>query len=118
MVKADLDYLENTLSTVEAHKYFIEFKSNEDQRIGYMPLSNFNLIQHQEIKLSKDEFIAAAGNRGEAPIINTASDLFIKSFKLASTHEQNLLSTGFQQSYFIVPDDIYKTIDYMDNFLH
>ncbi|MBL3730476.1 ABC transporter permease [Lysinibacillus sp. HST-98] len=112
MVKADLDYLENTLSTVEAHKYFIEFKSNEDQRIGYMPLSNFNLIQHQEIKLSKDEFIAAAGNRGEAPIINTASDLFIKSFKLASTHEQNLLSTGFQQSYFIVPDDIYKIIDY------
>lgn len=112
MVKTDLDYLENTLSTVQAHKYFIEFKSNEDQRIGYMPLSDYNLIQHQENKLSKDEFIAVAGSRGVAPTTNNASDLYIKSFKLASTHEQNLLSTGFQQSYFIVPDDIYKTIDY------
>lgn len=112
MVKADLDYLEDTLSTVQAHKYFIEFKSNEDQRIGYMPLSDYNLIQHQDNKLSKDEFIAVAGSRDVAPITNSASDLYIKSFNLASTHEQNLLSTGFQQSYFIVPDDIYKTIDY------
>lgn len=112
MVKADLDYLEDTLSTVQAHKYFIEFKSNEDQRIGYMALSDYNLIQHQDNKLSKDEFIAVAGSRDVAPTTNNASDLYIKSFKLASTHEQNLLSTGFQQSYFIVPDDIYKTIDY------
>lgn len=112
MVKADLDYLEDTLSTVQAHKYFIEFKSKEDQRIGYMALSDYNLIQHQDNKLSKDEFIAVAGSRDVAPTTNNASDLYIKSFKLASTHEQNLLSTGFQQSYFIVPDDIYKTIDY------
>ncbi|MDP1395433.1 ABC transporter permease [Lysinibacillus capsici] len=112
MVKADLDYLEDTLSTVQAHKYFIEFKSNEDQRIGYMALSDYNLIQHQDNKLSKDEFIAVAGSRDVAPTTNNASDLYITSFKLASTHEQNLLSTGFQQSYFIVPDDIYKTIDY------
>ncbi|WP_347723339.1 ABC transporter permease [Lysinibacillus capsici] len=112
MVKDDLDYLEDTLSTVQAHKYFIEFKSNEDQRIGYMALSDYNLIQHQDNKLSKDEFIAVAGSRDVAPTTNNASDLYITSFKLASTHEQNLLSTGFQQSYFIVPDDIYKTIDY------
>lgn len=112
MVKADLDYLEDTLSTVQAQRYFIEFKSNEDQRIGYMALSDYNLIQHQDNKLSKDEFIAVAGSRDVAPTTNNTSDLYIKSFKLASTHEQNLLSTGFQQSYFIVPDDIYKTIDY------
>lgn len=112
MVKDDLDYLEDTLSTVQAERYFIEFKSNEDQRIGYMALSDYNLIQHQDNKLSKDEFIAVAGSRDVAPTTNNASDLYIKSFKLASTHEQNLLSTGFQQSYFIVPDDIYKTIDY------
>ncbi|WP_281217025.1 FtsX-like permease family protein [Lysinibacillus capsici] len=112
MVKADLDYLEDTLSTVQAQRYFIEFKSNEDQRIGYMALSDYNLIQYQDNKLSKDEFIAVAGSRDVAPTTNNTSDLYIKSFKLASTHEQNLLSTGFQQSYFIVPDDIYKTIDY------
>lgn len=112
MVKTDLDYLENTLSTVQTHKYFIEFKSHEAQRIGYMALSDYNLIQQQKNDLGKDEFIAVAGSRGIAPITNTAGDLYIKTFKLASTHEQNLLSTGFQQSYFVVSDDIYDTIDY------
>ncbi|QSB12078.1 ABC transporter permease [Lysinibacillus fusiformis] len=112
MVKADLDYLEKTLSTVQAHKYYIEFKSNEDQRIGYMALSDYNLLQQQETDLGKDEFIAVAGSRDVAPIINTANDLYINSFKLARTQEQNLLSTGFQQSYFIIPDDIYDAIDY------
>lgn len=112
MVKTDLDYLENTLSTVQTHKYFIEFKSHEAQRIGYMALSDYNLIQQEKNDLGKDEFIAVAGSRGIAPITNTAGDLYIKTFKLASTHEQNLLSTGFQQSYFVVSDDIYDTIDY------
>lgn len=112
MVKTDLDYLENTLSTVQTHKYFIEFKSHEAQRIGYIALSDYNLIQQQKNDLGKDEFIAVAGSRGIAPITNTAGDLYIKTFKLASTHEQNLLSTGFQQSYFVVSDDIYDTIDY------
>lgn len=112
MVKADLDYLEKTLSTVQAHKYYIEFKSHEDQRIGYMALSDYNLLQQQDTDLGKDEFIAVAGSRDVAPIINTANDLYIHSFKLARTQEQNLLSTGFQQSYFIIPDDIYDAIDY------
>ncbi|WP_342442313.1 FtsX-like permease family protein [Lysinibacillus sp. FSL K6-0075] len=112
MVKADLDYLEKTLSTVQAHKYYIEFKSHEDQRIGYMALSDYNLLQQQDTDLGKDEFIAVAGSRDVAPIINTANDLYINSFKLARTQEQNLLSTGFQQSYFIIPDDIYDAIDY------
>lgn len=112
MVKADLDYLEKTLSTVQAHKYYIEFKSNEDQRIGYMSLSDYNLLQQQETDLGKDEFIAVAGSRSVAPVTNNANDLYIKSFKLAKINEQNLLSTGFQKSYFIIPDDIYDAIDY------
>ncbi|WP_155592551.1 FtsX-like permease family protein [Lysinibacillus cavernae] len=112
MVKADLDNLEEKLSTVQASKYFIEFKSNEDKRLGYMALSDYNLLQHQEITLRKDEFIAVAGSRGVAPTTNNTNDPYIKSFKLVKINEQNLLSTGFQQSYFIVPDDIYQAIDY------
>lgn len=77
-----------------------------------MALSDYNLLQQQETDLGKDEFIAVAGSRDVAPIINTANDLYINSFKLARTQEQNLLSTGFQQSYFIIPDDIYDAIDY------
>ncbi|MFS0818024.1 FtsX-like permease family protein [Lysinibacillus sp. 1P01SD] len=112
MVKKDLDYLETKLATVEANKYFIEFKSNEDQRLGYMALSDYNLLLQQDNDLRKDEFIAVAGSRGVLPITQNASDKYIKSFKLANINEQNLLSTGFQNSYFIVPDDIYQAIDY------
>ncbi|WP_338652315.1 FtsX-like permease family protein [Lysinibacillus sp. Y5S-8] len=112
MVKADLDYLENNLSSVRAQKFFIEFKSNEDQRIGYMALSDYNLLQQQENVLHQNEFIAVAGSRGVATITDNASDPYIKSFKLTKTIEQNLLSTGFQHSYFIVPDSIYQAIDY------
>ncbi len=112
MVKKDLDYLETKLATVEANKYFIEFKSNEDQRLGYMALSDYNLLLQQDNDLRKDEFIAVAGSRGVSPITENASDKYIKSFKLANINEQNLLSTGFQHSYFIVPDDIYQAINY------
>lgn len=112
MVKGDLDYLQSKLAAVKANKYFIEFKSNEDHRLSYMALSDYSLLQQQEISLSENEFIAVAGNQGVAPITNNASDRYIKSLKLAKINEQNLLSTGFQQTYFIVPDQIYQSIDY------
>ncbi|QPA54764.1 ABC transporter permease [Lysinibacillus sphaericus] len=112
IIKADLDYLEKKLATVKANKYFIEFKSDENRRLGYMSLSDYNLLQQKEISLNENEFIAVAGNHGIAPITNNASDRYIKSFKLAEMNEKNLLSTGFQETYFIVPDSIYQSIDY------
>lgn len=112
IIKEDLDYLEKKLATVKANKYFIEFKSDENRRLGYMSLSDYNLLQQKEISLNENEFIAVAGNHGIAPITNHASDRYIKSFKLAEMNEKNLLSTGFQETYFIVPDSIYQSIDY------
>ncbi|MCR8854441.1 FtsX-like permease family protein [Lysinibacillus fusiformis] len=112
LIKEDLDNLETKLATVKANKYFIEFKSDENRRLGYMSLSDYNLLQQKENSLTENEFIAVAGNHGIAPITNNASDRYIKSFKLAEINQKNLLSTGFQGTYFIVPDSIYQSIDY------
>lgn len=112
MVKADVEYLEKQLSTVDSQKYFIEFKSNEDKRLGYMSVSNYNLLKNQTVSLNNNEFIAVAGNNKLAPITNIDEDHYLKHLKLASVDERNLLSTGFQQTYFIVPDHLYNNIDY------
>jgi putative ABC transport system permease protein len=112
MVKADVEYLEKQLSTVDSQKHFIEFKSNEDKRLGYMSVSNYNLLKNQTVSLNNNEFIAVAGNRNLAPITNIDEDHYLKHLKLASVDERNLLSTGFQQTYFIVPDHLYNNIDY------
>ncbi|MGE7914878.1 FtsX-like permease family protein [Lysinibacillus xylanilyticus] len=112
MVKADVEYLEKQLSTVDSQKYFIEFKSNEDKRLGYMSVSNYNLLKNQTVSLNNNEFIAVAGNRKLAPITNINEDHYLKHLKLASVDERNLLSTGFQQTYFIVPDHLYNNINY------
>ena len=112
MVKADVEYLEKQLSTVDSQKYFIEFKSNEDKRLGYMSVSNYNLLKNQTVSLNNNEFIAVAGNHKLAPITNIDEDHYLKHLKLASVDERNLLSTGFQQTYFIVPDLLYNSIDY------
>ncbi|MEX3748115.1 MULTISPECIES: FtsX-like permease family protein [Lysinibacillus] len=111
-VDADVEYLEQQLSTVDSQKYFIEFKSNEEERLGYMSISNYNLLNNQNVSLKDKEFIAVAGNRDLAPITNTHEDNYLKNLKLASVDERNLLSTGFQKTYFIVPDLLYNSIDY------
>ncbi|WP_249661291.1 FtsX-like permease family protein [Lysinibacillus fusiformis] len=112
IIQVNLDHLEAKLAAVKANKYFIEFKSDENRRLGYMSLSDYNLLQQKEFSLNENEFIAVAGNHGIEPITNIASDRYIKSFKLAEINEKNLLSTGFQETYFIVPDSIYQSIDY------
>ncbi|MGE6513826.1 FtsX-like permease family protein [Lysinibacillus sphaericus] len=111
MVQADIAYLEKQLGAVDSKKYAIEFKSDEASRIGYMSASDYNLLQKLEIDLDKNEFIAVAGNRGIAPITNIA-DENLNHLNLAYTNEQNLLTTGFQYTYFIVSDTIYSSVDY------
>ncbi|MGE7929748.1 FtsX-like permease family protein [Lysinibacillus xylanilyticus] len=109
-VEADIKNIEEQLSTVDSQKYYIEFKSNEDQRLGYMSVSDYNLLHNEKISLGANEFIAVAGNRKISPITNVSDDKYLKPFKLVSVNEKNLLTTGFQQTYFIVPDEVYNSI--------
>ncbi|MEY9980178.1 FtsX-like permease family protein [Lysinibacillus sp. RC79] len=111
-IKADIESIGKQLSTVDLQKYFIEFKSNEDQRLGYMSVSDYNLLHNEKVSLGANEFIAVAGNRKTLPITNVNDDKYLKQFKLVSVNEKNLLTTGFQQTYFIVPDEVYNSIKY------
>lgn len=111
-VAADIKSIERQLSTVDSQKFYIEFKSNEDQRLGYMSVSDYNLLHNEKISLGANEFIAVAGNRKTYPITNVSDDKYLKHFKLVNVNEKNLLSTGFQQTYFIVPDEVYNSIEY------
>ncbi|MFJ6210410.1 FtsX-like permease family protein [Lysinibacillus sp. NPDC092081] len=112
MVEADIENIEKQLSTVDSEKYFIEFKSNEDTRLGYMSVSDYNLLHNEKVSLGENEFMAVAGNRKTLPITNVSDDKYLKQFKLVSVNEKNLLTTGFQQTYFIVPDEVYNSIKY------
>ncbi|MEQ6357484.1 ABC transporter permease [Lysinibacillus sp. M3] len=112
MVAADIESIEKQLSTVDSQKFFIEFKSIENQRLGYMSVSDYNLLHNEKISLGANEFIAVAGNHQIYPITNVSDDKYLKQFKLVSVNEKNLLSTGFQQTYFIVPDEVYNSIEY------
>ncbi|MFF2179461.1 FtsX-like permease family protein [Lysinibacillus sp. NPDC058147] len=112
MVEADIKSIEKQLSTVDSQKYFIEFKSNEDQRLSYMSVSDYNFLHNEKISLGANEFIAVAGNHKIFPITNVSDDKYLKQFKLVSVNEKNLLTTGFQQTYFIVPDEVYNSIKY------
>ncbi|WP_107924533.1 FtsX-like permease family protein [Lysinibacillus parviboronicapiens] len=111
MVKADIAFLEKQLASVDSKKYAVAFKSDKASRIGYMSASDYNLLQKQEINLDKNDFIAVAGNRGIPPITKIA-DENLNHLNLAYTNEQNLLTTGFQYTYFIVSDTIYSSMDY------
>ncbi|MFT9820368.1 FtsX-like permease family protein [Lysinibacillus sp. NPDC056185] len=112
MVEADIESIEKQLSTVDSHKFFIEFKSNEERRIGYMSVSDYNLLHTEKESLGTNEFIAVAGNRKTLPITNVSDDTYLQHFKLISVNEKNLLTTGFQKTYFIVPDKVYNSIKY------
>lgn len=112
MVEADIEHIEKQISTLNSEKYFIEFKSNEDTRLGYMSVSDYNLLKNQKVRLNDNEFIAVAGQRKISPITNTVEDHYLKNFKLASIDERNLLPSGFRKTYFIVPDHLYNSIDY------
>jgi len=111
-VEADIKNLEKQLSAVDSQKYFIEFKSNEKLRIGYMSISDYNLLHNEKVRLGANEVIAVAGNRKALPITDVSDDKYLKQFKLVSVNEKNLLTTGFQQTYFIVPDEVYNSIKY------
>ncbi|MEB2282046.1 FtsX-like permease family protein [Lysinibacillus xylanilyticus] len=111
-VESDIKNIEKQLSTVDSQNYFIEFKSNEERRIGYMSISDYNLLHNEKVSLRTNEFIAVAGNRKTLPITNVSNDKYLKQFKLVAVNEKNLLTTGFQQTYFIVPDEVYNNIKY------
>ena len=112
--KADIQFIEDTLDKEGKYAtYYSAFKTDEDRRIGFMSVSNYNALGlHKPITLMDNEYYVAAGNEGERPNIEAIHEYQFGKLKYTGLEEKNILSTGLRNTYFIVPDKVYETIDY------
>ncbi|MEC0273147.1 ABC transporter permease [Peribacillus frigoritolerans] len=112
--KEDITFIEETLG--KEGKYtsdYSAFKADDEHRIGFMSVSNYNALGlHKPIKLGDNEYYVAAGNEGVRPNTEIIHDYPYRELHYAGLEEKNILSTGLRNAYFIVPDDVYETIDY------
>jgi putative ABC transport system permease protein len=113
-VEQDITFIEATLDKAGKYDaYYSAFKTDEEHRIGFMSVSDFNeLGQHKPITLSDNEYYVAAGNEDVRPNTEAIHDYPFGDLEYAGLEEQNILSTGLQNVYYIVPDEVYETIDY------
>ncbi|MGG3890781.1 ABC transporter permease [Metabacillus fastidiosus] len=110
----DIVFIETTLEKEGKYDtYYSTFKTDEDRRIGFMSVSNYNALGlHNAITLSNNEYYVVTGNEGMIPNKEAIHDYPFGELKYAGLEEQNILSTGLQNVYYIVPNEIYETINY------
>lgn len=110
----DVAFIEETLEKSGNYDaYYSAFKSDENRRIGFMSVSNYNALGlHDSISLNDNEYYIAAGNEGVLPNKDAILDYPFGQLKYAGLEKQNILSTGFQNMYYVVPDAIYETINF------
>ncbi|MEK4028443.1 MULTISPECIES: ABC transporter permease [Bacillaceae] len=110
----DIAFIEATLDKAGTYDvYYSAFKTDEDRRIAFMSVSNYNALgQHKAITLSDNEYYVAAGHEGVLPNREAIHDYPLGKLEYVGLEEQNILSTGLQNVYYIVPDKVYETIDY------
>ncbi|ATP39898.1 ABC transporter permease [Solibacillus sp. R5-41] len=109
----DIAFIEATIGkSGKFDSFYSAFKTDENRRIGFMSLSNYNALGlHEGITLNDNEYYVAAGNEGILPSTNAIEDYALGQLKYAGLEKQNILMTGFQNVYYIVPDAIYETIE-------
>ncbi|MBN6888749.1 putative ABC transport system permease protein [Cytobacillus horneckiae] len=113
-VEKDITFIESTLDKVGKYDaYYLAFKTDEERRIGFMSVSDFNeLGQHKPITLSNNEYYVVAGNEGVRPNTEDIHGYPFGILEYAGLEEQNILSTGLQNVFYIIPDKVYETIEY------
>lgn len=113
-VEKDITFIESTLDKVGKYDaYYLAFKTDEERRIGFMSVSDFNeLGQHKPITLSNNEYYVVAGNEGVLPNTEDIHGYPFGILEYAGLEEQNILSTGLQNVFYIIPDKVYETIEY------
>lgn len=112
--RQDITYIQSTLDKAGHYDaYYSAFKTDEERRIGFMSVSNYNALGlHKKISLKDNEYFVAAGHQGVRPAIDTIHDYAVPKMQFAGLQEQNILLTGLQNVYFIVPDAIYETLEF------
>ncbi|WP_422118104.1 FtsX-like permease family protein (plasmid) [Bacillus thuringiensis] len=112
--KKDISFIENALAKQGKYDaYYSAFKTDKNNNIGFMSVSNYNALGfHKAISLKDDEYYVAAGNNYALPSIEFIRDYPLGKLKYAGLEKRNILTSGFQKMYYIVPDAVYETIDY------
>ena len=69
-------------------------------------------LVHAAIHLEGNEYYVVAGNEGVKPDTKAIQDYLPGTLKYTGLQEQMMLTTGFRNVYYIVPDDIYDTLQF------
>ncbi|MFE8697122.1 FtsX-like permease family protein [Cytobacillus sp. FJAT-53684] len=112
----DISFIEETLDEAGSYEaYYSAFKTDEKRRIAFMSVSNFNQLgQHTPITLNNHEYFVAAGHEGADPSKESIHDYPFGNLEYTGLEKRNILTTGLQNVYYIVPDEVYETIEYPD----
>ncbi|MGN7402481.1 FtsX-like permease family protein [Cytobacillus praedii] len=112
--KKDSTFIEAILDEAGNYEaYYSSFKTDEKRRIAFMSVSNFNQLgQHKDIRLSNNEYFVAAGHEGVHPNKESIHDYPFGNLEFTGIEKRNILSTGLQNVYYIVPNEVYETIKY------
>lgn len=96
--------------------YRSAFKTDQERRIGFLSNTLYNALgSHKKVELDDDEYYVAAGYEGVEPDPKLINDYTEEKLQYTGTQEQMLLSTSLQNVYYIVPDEIYETLEYPEN---
>ncbi len=112
--KEDVAFIEDALASQGKYDaYYSAFKTDKNHNIGFMSVSNYNALGfHKTISLKDDEYYVAAGYQNILPSTELIHDYPFGELKYAGIEKRNILMSGIQKVYYIVPDAVYETIDY------
>lgn len=110
----DVSFIEHTLAKQGKYEaYYSAFKTDKNQNIGFMSVSNYNAFSiHKTLFLKDDEYYVVAGYQNIFPSTELIHDYPFGELKYAGIEKRNILMSGVQRVYYIVPDTVYETIDY------
>ncbi|PHB49843.1 ABC transporter permease [Bacillus wiedmannii] len=110
----DVSFIEHTLAKQGKYEaYYSAFKTDKNQNIGFMSVSNYNAFSiHKTLFLKDDEYYVVAGYQNILPSAELIHDYPFGELKYAGIEKRNILMSGVQRVYYIVPDAVYETIDY------
>lgn len=110
----DVSFIEHTLAKQGKYEaYYSAFKTDKNQNIGFMSVSNYNAFSiHKTLFLKDDEYYVVAGYQNILPSTELIHDYPFGELKYAGIEKRNILMSGVQRVYYIVPDAVYETIDY------
>ncbi len=110
----DVSFIEHTLAKQGKYEaYYSAFKTDKNQNIGFMSVSNYNAFSiHKTLFLKDDEYYVVAGYQNILPSTELIHDYPFGELQYAGIEKRNILMSGVQRVYYIVPDAVYETIDY------